>query len=194
MAVYGGPQTGRRCFSASATAAFQPPLASMSGPATSAGLRADSSRLASCASSAGSGTARPSTTRRRACTARSSSASRSQSSIGIDTNAGPWGGSVAWWMARPIAPGTSWARGGSWLHFTYGCGTTMASRLVSSASWVTWARTCWPAVMTSGALFARAVQIAPTALPTPGAVCRLTWVGFPVAWAYPSAMPTTACS
>ena len=137
LAVPGEAQTGSRCFSASATAAFQPPLASTSGPATSTGLRADSSRLASCASSAGSGTARPPTTRRRArAAARSSSASASQSSIGIDTNAGPRGASVAWWMARPIAPGTSCARGGSWLHFTYGCGPTVASRLVSSASWV----------------------------------------------------------
>ena len=166
----------------------------MSGPATSTGLRADSSTAASCASSAGSGTARPVTIRRWALTARSSSASASQSSIGIDTNAGPRGGSVAWWIARPIAPGTSCARGGSWLHFTYGCGPTVASRLVSSASWVTCARTCWPAVITSGALFASALPIPPTALPTPGAVCRFTCVGRPVAWAYPSAIPTTTSS
>ena len=39
------------------------------------------------------------------------------------------------------------------------------------------------AVMTSGALLARAVQIAPTAFPTPGAVWRLTWVGLPLACA-----------
>jgi hypothetical protein len=95
-AVGGDAHTGSRCLSASATAAFHPPLASMSGPATSTGLRADSSRLAS----------------------------------GDDQRC----------------------------------------------------------------LLMRAVQIAPTALPTPGAVCRLTWVGLPVACAYPSAIPTTACS
>ena len=71
------------------------------------------------------------------------------------------------------------ARGGSWLHLTYGCGPRMASRLVRLASIVIWARTCWPAVISSGDLLAWALKIPPTALPTPGAVCRLTWVGRP---------------
>ena len=53
------------------------------------------SAAASCASSAGSGSARPPTTPALGVSARSSSASASQSSIGIDTNAGPRGGSVA---------------------------------------------------------------------------------------------------
>jgi hypothetical protein len=32
------------------------------------------------------------------------------------------------------------------------------------------ARTCWPAVISSGDLFACALKMAPIALPTPGAV------------------------
>ncbi len=46
--VAGLAQTGSRCFSASATAASQPPAASMSGPATSTGARALEMRSASC--------------------------------------------------------------------------------------------------------------------------------------------------
>src|ERR1700732_752718 len=101
--------------------------------------------------------------------------------MGIETNAGPRGGNVAWWMARPRAPGTSWARGGSCAHFTYGCGPSTASRLGRLAAIVIWGRTCGPAVITSGDLLAWALKIPPTALPTPGAVCRFTWVGRPVA-------------
>ena len=97
-------------------------------------------------------------------------------------------------MARASAPGTSCARGGSWLHLTYGCGPTVASRLVRFASIVMWGRTCWPAVITSGDLLAWALKMPPTALPTPGAVCRFTCVGRPVACAKPSAMPITASS
>ena len=77
---------------------------------------------------------------------------------------------------------------------TTGRGSVAASTLVSSACMVIIARTCCPDVTTSGALFAYAVKIAPTALPTPGVVCRLTSAGRPVACAYPSAMPTTTAS
>ena len=49
--------------------------------------------------------------------------SASQSSSGIDTNAGPHGGVVAASRARATAPGTSAARAGSIAHFTYGCGS-----------------------------------------------------------------------
>jgi hypothetical protein len=48
---------------------------------------------------------------------------------------------------------------------------------------VIWARTCWPAVISSGEWLAWALKIAPIALPTPGAVCRLTWVVIPDACA-----------
>ncbi len=60
-------------------------------------------------------------------------APRRQSSIGIDTNAGPAGGRLAWWIAWASANGTSAAREGSWLHFTNGLGTSIASRLVRFA-------------------------------------------------------------
>jgi len=73
-------------------------------------------------------------------------------------------------------------------------GMRTASRLVRFACSVISARTCWPAVMTSGDLLACALKIAPIALPTPGAVCRLTSVGRPLACANPSAMPTTVAS
>ena len=59
---------------------------------------------------------------------------------------------------------------------------------------VIWGRTCWPAVITSGDLLAWALKIPPTALPTPGAVWRLTCVGRPLACAYPSAIPMTTSS
>ena len=58
----GGAHTGSRCFTASATAASQPPAASISGPATSIGLRADSSRRRELREPSGSGPARPLTT------------------------------------------------------------------------------------------------------------------------------------
>ena len=120
--VAGEAHTGSRCFSASAIAASHPPLASMSGPATNTGVRALSSSGASCASAAGSGATRVLTTRLSAWAARSASASWSQSSIGIETNTGPRGGSDAWWIARDRARGTSCARDGSCAHLTYGCG------------------------------------------------------------------------
>ena len=57
--------------------------------------------------------ARPSTRRAIAWAEPSALASSVQSSIGIETKAGPFGGSEAVWMARPIAAGTSAAVGGS---------------------------------------------------------------------------------
>jgi hypothetical protein len=98
------------------------------------------------------------------------------------------------WIARASACGTSCARGGSKLHLTNGWTTRVASRFVRFACMVMWARTCWPAVTTSGEWFAWALKIAPIPLPTPGAVCRLTWVGRPEAWAKPSAIPTATAS
>ena len=77
-------------------------------------------------------------------------ASSVQSSIGSDTNAGPFGASDAMWIARASAAGTSSARGGSKLHLTKGWTTRIASRLVRLACIVIWARTCWPAVTSSG--------------------------------------------
>ena len=94
----------------------------MSGPAIITGRRAPAIRPARAAMAAASGTARPSTRRASVCASVSASASWAQSSIGIETNAGPRGGSDAWWIARASAAGTSCARGGSWLHLTYGCG------------------------------------------------------------------------
>ena len=122
------------------------------------------------------------------------SSSARQSSIGIDTNAGPIGGSVAWLIACASANGTSSARGGSKLDFTNGRGTSAASRLVSVAPIVISERACWPAVTSSGARLARALKIAPIALPRPGAVWRFTCATRPLACAYPSAMPTATIS
>ena len=116
--VAGLAHTGSRCFSARATAACQPPAASMSGPAIITGDSASDRRSATSASAASSGAVRPMTRRAMAAPARSASASAFQSSIGMETNAGPLGGSDAWWIARAMAPGTSCARGGSWLHLT----------------------------------------------------------------------------
>ncbi len=64
--------------------------------------------------------ARPSTLRAMACAEPSAFASSVQSSIGIETNAGPLGGSEAVWIARPMAAGTSAAVGGSYDHLTRG--------------------------------------------------------------------------
>ena len=63
--------------------------------------------------SAGSAPARPSTVRVVWWRTASSSTSARQSSIGIETNTGPCGGSAARWVARASACGTSSARGGS---------------------------------------------------------------------------------
>ncbi len=117
-----------------------------------------------------------------------------QSSIGIDTNTGPRGGSAAVCSARASACGTSWAHGGSQLHFTSGWGIRVASRLVRLACSVISDLYCCPAVTTSGVLLACALKIAPIPLPRPGAVWRLTSAGCPLAWAYPSAIPTATDS
>ncbi len=109
----GVAHTGRRWRSASATAASQAPLMSTSGPTTSTGFFAASRRAARSRTASGSATARPFTRRAMARAVSASSASTFQSSIGIETNAGPPGGRVAWWMARASAAGTSSARGGS---------------------------------------------------------------------------------
>ena len=106
-----------------------------------------------------------------------------QSSIGIDTNTGPHGGLVATWIARASTAGTSAGRAGSRESLTVGRGSIVASGFVSRASRFIIGRTCCPAVTTSGAPLADALTRAPTALPTPGAVCRLTRVGRPRAWA-----------
>jgi hypothetical protein len=112
-AVAGADQTGSRARSASATAASQPPLASMSPPATKTGFAAAISRCASACTSAGSAPARPSTVRVVWWRIASSSTCAAQSSIGIETNTGPCGASAARWVARASACGTSSARGGS---------------------------------------------------------------------------------
>ena len=190
----GVAHTGSFWRSASATAASQPPLASMSGPATRTGFDAFASRSPRSAIAAGSGAARPATERRIAWPAASSSTSAAQSSIGIETNVGPSGGSEAWWIAWASASGVSSARGTSKLRFTSGCGIRIASRLVRFACIVIIERACWPAVRTTGEWLAWALKIAPIALPTPGAVWRFTSVGRPEACAKPSAMPTTTAS
>ena len=123
--------------------------------------------------------ARPVTERSSAAAVPAGSASASQSSIGIETNAGP-----ARRQARVVdrlaeRGGHVLGAGGSWLHLTNGWGTRMASRLVRLACIAITGRTCCPAVTTSGALSACALKIAPIALPRPGAVCRFTCVGRP---------------
>ena len=72
-----------------------PGMASSSGPATSTGLDAAFSRAASSRTVSGSAAARPLTLRDVQWPAACSSTSAAQSSKGIDTNAGPRGGSIA---------------------------------------------------------------------------------------------------
>ena len=109
----GVAQTGSRWRSASVTAASQAPEASTSGPTTSSGLVADSSRLARSRTASGSAAPGPVTERPIWCGIASASASASQSSIGIDTNTGPFGARPARCAPRASACGTSSARGGS---------------------------------------------------------------------------------
>ena len=59
----------------------------------------------------------------------------------------------------------------------------MPHPLVKLACRVICARACCPAVISSGEWLAWALKIAPIALPTPGAVCRLAIVVRPEAWA-----------
>ena len=53
---------------------------------------------------------------------------------------------------------------------------------------------CWPAVTRSGAPAFWASYSIPMAFPRPGATWTLTTPSFPDAWAYPSAIATTAAS
>ncbi|CAM5626271.1 hypothetical protein SFUMM280S_04434 [Streptomyces fumanus] len=92
------------------------------------------------------------------------------------------------------ARGTSSAQAGSAAQPTRGFISVAASTLARLASGPTAERTCCPATTTSGVREATALVSAPIALPEPEAACRLTSTGRPVAWAYPSAMPTTAPS
>src|SRR5258708_1636266 len=62
-------------------------------------------------------------------------------------------------------------------------------KLVNNASTLTIARACCPAVTIRGVCEFHALASAPMPLPVPAAEWRLTRAGFPVAWAYPSAMP-----
>jgi hypothetical protein len=78
----------------------------------STGLLASERRLASEEIATGFEPDRDSTVRSFA-SLDDSSASAVQSSIGRETNAGPFGGSEAVWIARAIACGTSAALGGS---------------------------------------------------------------------------------
>ena len=93
--VAGVAQTASRRRSASAIAASQPPEASTSGPTTSAGRSAASSIRTSSETALGSATARPLTLRPVWWPTVASSTSTPQSSIGIETNVGPAGGSLA---------------------------------------------------------------------------------------------------
>ncbi len=161
----------------------QAPAVSMSGPATRTGFEAASRRSARARTASGFAVARPSTLRSIAALASASSTSAYQSSIGSERKTGPRGASPARWAPWASASGTSSARGGSKDHLTSGCGIRVASRLVRFACRVIWARACWPAVTSSGEWLAWALKIAPIALPTPGAVWRLTTVVLPEAWA-----------
>ena len=91
----GDAHTAILWLSASSTAAPQAPEASTSGPATSAGRRAERRRSASEETCAGSGCVRLATARAIWLLKSIASIGTSQSSIGIETNAGPAGGRVA---------------------------------------------------------------------------------------------------
>ncbi len=155
----------------------------MSGPAIITGFDAFSSESASASIASGSGAGALATWRAVTCSVDAGSASASQSSIGIETNAGPFGGVAAVWIARASACGTSAARAGSKLDLTSGCGMRIASRFVRFACMPMCGRTCWPAVTRSGEWFACALKIPPIALPTPGAVWRFAWPTVPDACA-----------
>src|SRR5207248_7354832 len=94
-----------------------------------------------------------------------SSASAVQSSIGSETNVGPDGGSDAMCTARASAGTTSCARAGSWLHFTYGCGTRVAFVCVGFVWSVLCARLLCAAVARRGLVVACVVDLAPLASP-----------------------------
>ncbi len=193
----GAAQTGRPVRSASATTASQAPDASTSSPTTRTAERAPAMRSARCRTVSRAGPVAWMTRRAAAACAPRSSASvssASKSSMGRETNTGPCGGVSASWAARASAGATSAGRGGSYAHFTAGCGRSVAWGLESRASIVSMARTCWPAVTTMGVRLARALRMAPMAFPVPGPVCRFTRAVVPEARAKPSAMPTTTAS
>ena len=98
------------------------------------------------------------------------------------------------WIAWLSVRGTSSAQAGSLLHLTSGFGSVAASTLASIASWPMVDRTCCPAVITSGVCEYTELVREPIALPVPDAACRLTNAGSPAAWAYPSAIDSTAPS
>ncbi|PSK62558.1 hypothetical protein B0E53_05540 [Micromonospora sp. MH33] len=77
----------------------------------------------------------------------------------------------------------SCARAGSCAHLTYGSTSSTARGLASRGSMSSISRVCWPAVTISGVLLCQAVTRLPMPLPIPGAVCRLTCAGRPVACA-----------
>ena len=87
----------------------------MSGPATSTGFGAAGEPLGELGDRVRVGAGAAARPRRAIAWAGrvGSGASTVQSSIGIETKAGPFGASAAVWIARPIAAGTSSARGGS---------------------------------------------------------------------------------
>ena len=91
-----GSRTPAGCWrSASATATSQPPLRRCRGRRPAPGSTPARGARASSAIASGSAPARPLTVRSIAALASASSTSASQSSIGIETNAGPVGGSAA---------------------------------------------------------------------------------------------------
>jgi hypothetical protein len=79
--------------------------------------------------------------------------------------------------------GTSCADSGSPAHFVSGEVRSGAATLASMGSAPIVARTCWPAVTTSGVCELAALVSAPMALPVPEAECRFTSAGRPVACA-----------
>src|SRR4029079_14579733 len=95
--------------------------------------------------------------------------------------------------ARAIAPGTSWGRTGSSTHTGYSPARPR-SLPARNGSVARWRRSCWPTTTTSGARLTRAVASAPTALPSPAVVCRITSAGSPCPSAQPVAMTTTELS
>ncbi|BCJ58417.1 hypothetical protein Jiend_18390 [Micromonospora endophytica] len=186
----GADHTGAASRSARAIAAGQAPARSTAAPSTSAGVRLLARVAANRCSRSGSGANRVDTVR----AAGGGSAGCAQSSSGRERKAGPAGGWTAVAYARINAAGTSCALTGSCAHLTYGWGSSVGWRAASRGSSSSISRVCWPAVMISGVRLCQAVTMLPMALPVPGAVCRLTCAGLPVAWAYPSAMPTADAS
>ena len=111
-------------------------------------------------------------------TGTSSSAGSSQSPIGTTTSAGPrW--VFASCQARAIAPGTSCGRTGWFDQTGYSPAIRSSARPVRKGASAECRRSCCPTAITSGARTSRALAIALTALPRPGAVWRFTNEGSP---------------